>query len=376
VSEEERQPPLGAGWRAEAESAQEAVLPSGRVVVTCAASQGIAGLGRHLQEITDALDRAEQPSVCISAATRAASPGSPYRALGVPGLASVLGPLTHFSPVWKRWKGRVEFDAYAAARLPAADHLIAFTGQSLAQFYAARQKRYMSVSLMSGGAHARRVARQQDAARRQYPLERPAATRIFKRYLSEYALADRIYVTSRYSWESFVEEGLSQDRLSLFPLTPDPRFQPEPVRRVSNTFDIVYVGGLSVAKGVPLLIDAVSRVPYADVRLVLVGGWGTRSMRRFIEKACAADPRISAGPGDPLPRLRAARVCVHPSYVDGFSYGAAEALAAGVPVIASEDTGMKDLIDPGRNGLIVPTGHLGALTEAIELVYRGEIFSR
>jgi hypothetical protein len=44
-------------------------------------------------------------------------------------------------------------------------------------------------------------------------------------------------------------------------------------------------------------------------------------------------------------------------------------------VIVSADTGMKDLIDPGANGLILPTGDLTALLEAIEAAYRGEILS-
>ena len=43
-----------------------------------------------------------------------------------------------------------------------------------------------------------------------------------------------------------------------------------------------------------------------------------------------------------------------------------------MPVIVSEDTGMKELIEPGVDGLIVPTGELDALTEAIDAVYRRE----
>ena len=37
------------------------------------------------------------------------------------------------------------------------------------------------------------------------------------------------------------------------------------------------------------------------------------------------------------------------------------------------NTGMKDMIDPGRTGLVLPTGDLSALTEAIEAAYRGEV---
>jgi len=67
-------------------------------------------------------------------------------------------------------------------------------------------------------------------------------------------------------------------------------------------------------------------------------------------RSCAEDRRITISPGDPLPHLLRAAVCVHDSYEDGFAYAPAEALACGVPVIVSEDTGMKDLVDPAAPG--------------------------
>ena len=133
------------------------------------------------------------------------------------------------------------------------------------------------------------------------------------------------------------------------------------------------MGSLAVHKGVPLLIDAVARLRYEDLRLRLIGGWGTRGMRRFVQRACANDARISVSPGDPLAYLQRASLCVHPAYEDGFAYAPAEALACGVPVLVSEDTGMKDLIDPSRTGQILPTGDLDALAEAIDAAYRGEL---
>src|SRR2546423_10889357 len=54
--------------RLQAERAQEAVLPSGRVVVSCPAPYGVGGLGRHLMELAGALDRRRQARVCICAA--------------------------------------------------------------------------------------------------------------------------------------------------------------------------------------------------------------------------------------------------------------------------------------------------------------------
>lgn len=373
----QRMGPLGRHWREEAERAQQAVLPSGSVVVSCSAPLGAGGLGRHLQEIVDAFERSAQPTVCISGSTRDCDPGGRHRRPGIPDPATLLSraPIP-LSPGLRTRAFAVEFDAYAAQRLPGADHLIAFNGQALAQFKAAKRRNYQSRSLLSANSHLRRVARQHAKAHRQYPLEGSWATHLLRRNLSEYAQADRIYVASEYTRESFLEEGFREESLSRFQFTPDPRYEPGDSPQSSGTFDIVYVGSLSVAKGVPLLVDAVRRLPHADIRLILVGGWSTRGMRRFIQTACAEDPRISSGPDDPLAHLRAARLYVHPSYEDGFAYAPAEALACGVPAIVSDDTGMKELIDDDRNGLILPTGDLDVLTEAIEAAYRGEIFAR
>ena len=128
-----------------------------------------------------------------------------------------------------------------------------------------------------------------------------------------------------------------------------------------------------MTKGVPLLIDSFRRLAQPDLRLQLVGLWGSRGMRRFVEAACAQDPRISVGPGDPLPRLQEAGVHVHPSYAEGCPYSPAEAAACGVPLILSEDSAMVADYVPGLDRCrIVPTGDADALTAAIEAAYRGD----
>jgi glycosyltransferase involved in cell wall biosynthesis len=268
-----------------------------------------------------------------------------------------------------------EFDEHAAARLPGAENLIAFNGQALAQLRAARAAGYESVSIVSANSHLRHVVRQHALAHRQYPLERSWAERLVERNLAEYAHSDRIFVASQYTRESFLAEGVRDELLAPFPFTSHPRFDSgeEPS---ASTFDIVYIGSLTVAKGVPLLIDAVRRLSQPDIRLRLIGGWSTPGMRGFVQQACHEDERISVAPGDPLPHLRAARLCVHPSYEDGFAYAPVEAIACRVPVIVSEDTGMKELITPRTDGVIVPTGDRSALSDAIDAAYRGELLDR
>jgi glycosyltransferase involved in cell wall biosynthesis len=372
---------LGSDWRAEAAAAQQAAVAGGETVVTCPAPFGSGGLGRHLQEIVEATGRRGQLAAYIGEGGPAPAPGRSARpSLALAG-ALALAPLARHSAAWRAWAASVAFDAYAARRLPHAQHLIAFNGTAEAQLRLAPRLGYESRSLVAANSHFRRVMRQHALAQRQYPLEAPWARHLLGRNLREYALAERIYVSSRYVRESFVEEGFSDERLQRFPLTPDPRFEP-PSRQphdspaaaqAASSFDVVYVGALTVHKGVPLLVDAFRRAAEGDMRLLLLGGWKTRGMRRFLERACAEDPRISVCPGDPLPVLRRARLYVHAAYEDGFAYAPAEALACGVPVLASADTGMKELIEARGGGLVLPTGDLATLTEAIRAAHRGEL---
>lgn len=363
-----------AAWRARRERAQQLALPGGRVLVTCSAPLGGGGLGRHLLEVVRALERRGADASCVCASSPPRSKASPAAAASR-GAHAGLGIATRFSPAWQTWLANARFDAEAARALPPAEHLIAFNGQALAQFRALAGHGTASASLMSANSHLRRVLRMHEQARRRHPIERSWAGRLLARNLAEYERAERIYVGSRHALESFVEEGVPERRLSLFPLTPDPRFAPaERSERAGERFELVYVGSLSVVKGVPLLIEAVGRLAHRDLRLVLVGGWATRAMRRFVERARVRDTRIELRVGDPLPHLRRASLCVHPSYEDGFGYAPAEALACGVPVVVSENTGSKELIQEGRNGLVVPTGDADALALAIDGAYRGELF--
>jgi glycosyltransferase involved in cell wall biosynthesis len=385
-----------ADWRMRAAQAQRDVLPGGRVLVSGPAPFGAGGLGRHLKEIVQALEGREASVSCIceasgahardvsaEAASSGALPASGAREIARSRLlAKLLSPLTRAYAPASMWASVAEFDRRAARamREPALsgyEHVIAFNGAALRQLEHARPVLARtpggSLSLVSATAHIRVVAERHAVARAQYPLERSWAGRLVARTLAEYGRADHIYVSSARVRESFLARGFAEDRLIHFPLTPDPRFSSARADRTPGTFEIVYVGGLSVVKGVPLLVDAVARLAHEDLRLVLVGGWGTRGMRRYIERARARDARISVTLGDPLAFMQRASLYVHPSYDDGFGYAPAEALALGVPVIATEDTGMRELIEPNRNGAVVPAGDCTALAEAIDSAYRGEL---
>jgi len=272
-----------------------------------------------------------------------------------------------FSPEWKSFIGSYVFDREVARQLcPGRQAIYAFAAAALKTFRRARALGYTELHLESASAHVRHVRRMYDDAYRSFPIEGDwLGPQYIARALAEYELADVIWVNSEYARQTFLAEGVPAAKLRRRVLNIDPRFQPGTCRLAKSGLRVVYVGSLSVSKGVPVLLEAFARLPDRDARLTLVGGSATRFMARLLAKTTAADPRVLVNPGDPLPHLHAADVYVHPSYSDGFGYAPAEALACGVPVIVTEDTGMKELISTGRTGWVVPTGSWQAILDQL-----------
>jgi len=184
----------------------------------------------------------------------------------------------------------------------------------------------------------------------------------------EYDLADRVLVHSNYVWESLVEHGVPEHKLFRTVLRVPGRFCPPGSLHEDGLFRVVYVGRLDATKGVTILLEAFRRLPFKNARLFLVGGWSSGPVRRRYERMVEGNDRIVFCPGDPVPILQRADVYVHPSFEDGYSYSAVEALACGVPVIVTGETGMKEYVRESETGYVVPAGDADALIQRIEAV--------
>jgi glycosyltransferase involved in cell wall biosynthesis len=130
---------------------------------------------------------------------------------------------------------------------------------------------------------------------------------------------------------------------------------------------VLYVGGLTRAKGVDLLLDAWSRTP-TEARLRLVGAG---ELEGDIERAAARDPRIELVgqvPGDRVSaHMRAARAVVVPStWREPFGRVAAEALAHGRPVVTTGRGGLAEIVDDATGWVtgVDPGAMAAALAEA------------
>jgi len=135
---------------------------------------------------------------------------------------------------------------------------------------------------------------------------------------------------------------------------------------------IVSTGRLEKIKGYEALIRAFAKVHAAmpDSRLTIVGEGRDRDNLEALITSLGLSQSISL-PGsttDVGPALADADLFVLSSRSEAFSNALIEAMAAGLPIIATDCAGPLAVLTPGRNGLIVPIENVDALAGAMLLV--------
>jgi glycosyltransferase involved in cell wall biosynthesis len=148
------------------------------------------------------------------------------------------------------------------------------------------------------------------------------------------------------------------------------RFSPADDRHRSEVLRVGFVGRIEARKGVHVLVDAVARIPNAT--LVLVGdGPEVPAVNAQILRLRMGDRAHLAGYSkqDDLPaRYRSFDVVAVPSletpgWIEQFGRVAAEAMASGVPVVASRSGSLPEVV--GNAGILVAPGDVAQLADAL-----------
>lgn len=204
------------------------------------------------------------------------------------------------------------------------------------------------------------------------------------------ARADVVIAISAEVEEILLEGGLSPSRILRIPNAVDTdKFRPastEERRRLRGVLGlpldrtiVLYVGRLSRAKGVALLVDAIPGLLAHDPTLffALVGtGKGSFDDCELELKSTIAAHGMQASVCMPGPTnhvddyLRAADLAVFPSRYEGFGVGLIEALATGLPVIATPVGVARELLADGDNAFVSPPDDEHGLRCAVERALR------
>ena len=183
-----------------------------------------------------------------------------------------------------------------------------------------------------------------------------------------YAAAHRIVANSRAAAERLRLERVPDRKIVIIPNGVDPaRFAGH--RSGTTLRRVIAVGNLRPEKGHDVLIDAAPHVlrRYPDARFDIVGGGPLRPslIERAAERRVAHAVTFLGQRDDVAAQLDAADLFVLPSRMEAFPNAVLEAMAAGLPVVASDAGGIPELVDDGRTGLLAPVGDPVALADRI-----------
>jgi len=262
------------------------------------------------------------------------------------------------------------FDRWVAARLEPCDVYHCLSASGLYSHRVARGK-YGALSVCDRGST--HISHQIDIVGEEFDLQGlpppKVSQHLIDRELAEYEECDLICVPSRVAYDSFVQQGVPEQKLRINPYGVETDlFRPLP--KMDDAFRVIYVGALSLRKGVQYLLEAVAELKLAKFETWLIGSSlpETRTILsryrdRFKYVGVIDRRRLSY-------YYSQGSVFVLASVEEGLALVQAQAMACGLPVIATTNTGAPDLFTDGVEGFIVPIRDPEAIREKILLLYQ------
>jgi glycosyltransferase involved in cell wall biosynthesis len=186
-----------------------------------------------------------------------------------------------------------------------------------------------------------------------------------------YRCAHVIVANSVAAADSLLSEGVTDGRIRVIPngVNLEPLAFQRSVRPVRT---ILTVANLRREKAHEVLFGAIARVAprHPSLRLRLAGDGPRAAELRALAASLGVADRIAflGHREDVSALLEDADAFVLPSRSESFPNSVIEAMAAGLPVIASAVGGLLELVCSGRTGVLVPVDDRGALAEAIDSV--------
>jgi len=192
-------------------------------------------------------------------------------------------------------------------------------------------------------------------------------------------LSDAIIAVSDQDYQHARKIGITRQRLHLIPngiRLRDPGAQSSSREALRHAWNIPsdhicigYVGRLVRQKAPELLLQALALIQKTSEPVVLaIVGYGplSESLRRLAQELQIEQHVRWVGEFASREAMMAFDIFALPSRYEGFPYVLLEAMAAGLPVIATNVGGVEMAISNGRNGFIVPVGSYRDFTERIQ----------
>ncbi len=253
------------------------------------------------------------------------------------------------------------------------DILIGWSSFSYRSFLKAKNKRCISV-LERGSTH---IEYQNQILIEEYKLLKLRPKKISKHIIEkekkEYELADYIMVPTEYAKKTFLDKGFSDKKIIKNHYGVDLKeFNYDRDQKEKNPkFRIIYTGTISVRKGIIYLLEAFNQLDLENSELMLIGDIEkdlTSRLNKY-KKNKKIVFKKSMKQSDLKKYYNISDVFVLNSIEDGFGMVILQAMACGLPVITSQNTGGSEIIEDDKNGYIIPIRSLEILKKKILFLY-------
>jgi glycosyltransferase involved in cell wall biosynthesis len=165
---------------------------------------------------------------------------------------------------------------------------------------------------------------------------------------------------------SLLEYGIPQERVHIAPYGVNTdHFRPSGIVRTGrDPLRVLFVGSVGQRKGIRYLFEAMKHLRSNEIQLVLCGQV-LEDVSRLPGFSSDVIVRGRVSDADLLKEYQSADLFVLPSLAEGFGHVLLEALACGLPAIASTNSAGPDVIEEGQDGFIVAPRDAGALAARI-----------
>ena len=256
---------------------------------------------------------------------------------------------------------RVFYDRWASRQLTACDVFLGWSGYSLKTLRRAKSQGAITV-LDRALAHPMSLNQllEEEYAVYKIPYPKPQAANFVRQ---EIEAADYVLIPSDFVRETFLAEGVPDAKLIQIPFGVDiASFYPVP-RVDEDRFLALFVGQVSIRKGVQTLLEAWRLLGWPDAELWLAGRveLPPSLMARFRD---LPGVRFLGYVSPMLPIFQQADVFVFPSLAEGSALVTYEAMACGLPVIVTVNAG--SVAREGKDGFIIPARDPEAIAARLE----------
>ncbi len=195
----------------------------------------------------------------------------------------------------------------------------------------------------------------------------------------EYKIADHIMVPSEFAKKTFLKKGFDDSKVSKIPYGVNlDLFKSKKNKKKDEKFRIIYTGMLSVRKGVIYLLEAFCKLNLNNSELVLIGKI-EKDLEKKINKYLDKNNIVyypAKSQSDLAKFYSNSDLFVTCSLEEGLAMVQIQAMASGLALICTENSGGKELVEENYNGFIVNVRDVDVLKDKILYLYnnRDQLF--